>query len=68
MSNITRRKFLVGTTKGIGLVAGFSIVPNITSAKEAINNKKWDHQQFLTMDTDGIDFNSVKHCSSCDGW
>ena len=37
MHNITRRKFLVGTTKSIGLVAGFSLVPNILSAKEAIN-------------------------------
>ena len=54
MSNITRRKFLVGTTKSIGLVAGFSLVPNILSAKEAINNKRWDHQLFLTMDTKGI--------------
>ena len=53
MHNITRRKFLVGTTKSIGLVAGFSLAPNILSAKEAINNKRWDHQLFLTMDTKG---------------
>ena len=40
MSNITRRNFLVGTTKSIGLVAGFSLVPSILSAKEAISNKR----------------------------
>mgnify|MGYP001177707526 CR=1 FL=1 len=54
MKKLNRREFLVGSTRGIGLLAGFSLVPNVLSAKEAINNKKWDHQQFLTIDTKGI--------------
>ena len=54
MNKINRRTFLVGTTKGLGLIAGFSLLPNALSAKEAINKKKWDHQQFLTIDTKGI--------------
>ena len=36
------------------MIAGFSLLPNVLSAKEAINKKNWDHQQFLTIDTKGI--------------
>ena len=53
MKKLSRRKFIVGSTKSFGLVAGYSLFPNIISAKEVLNKKNWDHQLFLTMHPNG---------------
>ena len=53
MNKLSRRKFIVGSTKSFGLVAGYSLFPNIISAKEVLNKKNWDHQLFLTMHPNG---------------
>ena len=55
VSGLSRRQVLVGSAAGAGLVIGYSVLPNaVDSASKAIAAGNWDHQQFLTMDADGI--------------
>jgi isoquinoline 1-oxidoreductase len=54
VAGISRREVLVGSAAGAGLVIGYSVLPNaVDSASKAIAAGNWDHQQYLTMDTDG---------------
>ena len=54
LAGISRREVLVGSAAGAGLVIGYSVLPNaVDSASKAIAAGNWDHQQYLTMDSDG---------------
>ena len=54
-AHITRRELLVGSTAGAGLIIGYAILPNQTNnASKAIAAGSWDHQQYLSMDYNGI--------------
>ena len=53
ISGLSRRELLVGSAAGAGLVIGYSVLPSVDSASKAIAAGNWDHQQFLTMDTEG---------------
>ena len=63
VSGISRREVLVGSAAGAGLVIGYSVLPNaVDSASKAIAAGNWDHQQYLTMDTDGKAYVYVTKC------
>ena len=53
VSGLSRRELLVGSALGTGLVIGYSVLPSIDSASKAVAAGEWNHQQYLTMDTDG---------------
>ncbi len=64
LQGITRRDLLVGTAAGTGLVIGYSVLPGtIGSASKAIAAGNWDHQQFLSMDSNGI---ATVHITKCE--
>ncbi|MBJ56704.1 MAG: aldehyde dehydrogenase [Rickettsiales bacterium] len=61
--NLSRREVLVGSAAGAGLVIGYSVLPHaVDSASKAIAAGNWDHQQYLTMDTDGKAYVYVTKC------
>ena len=63
VAGISRREVLVGSAAGAGLVIGYSVLPNaVDSASKAIAAGNWDHQQYLTMDTDGKAYVYVTKC------
>ena len=63
LAGISRREVLVGSAAGAGLVIGYSVLPNaVDSASKAIAAGNWDHQQYLTMDTDGKAYVYVTKC------
>ena len=54
VGNLSRRQVLVGSAAGAGLVVGYSILPHaVDSASKAIAAGNWDHQQYLSMDSEG---------------
>ena len=64
LKGITRRDLLVGTAAGTGLVIGYSVLPGaVGSASKAIAAGNWDHQQFLSMDANGI---ATVHITKCE--
>ena len=63
VAGLSRREVLVGSAAGAGLVIGYSVLPNaVDSASKAIAAGNWDHQQYLTMDTDGKAYVYVTKC------
>ena len=63
VAGISRREVLVGSAAGAGLVIGYSVLPNaVDSASKAIAAGNWDHQQYLTMDTDGKAYVYITKC------
>ena len=63
VGEFSRREVLVGSAAGAGLVIGYSILPNaVDSASKAIAAGNWDHQQYLTMDTEGKAYVYVTKC------
>ena len=64
VSGLSRREVLVGSAAGAGLVIGYSVLPNaVDSASKAIAAGEWNHQQYLTMDTDG---KAIVHVTKCE--
>ena len=64
VSGLSRRELLVGSAAGAGLVIGYSVLPNaVDSASKAIAAGEWNHQQYLTMDTDG---KAIVHVTKCE--
>lgn len=55
VQGISRRELLVGSATGAGLIVGYSVLPNsLGSASKAIAAGNWDHQQFLSMEPNGV--------------
>ena len=64
VSGLSRREVLVGSAAGAGLVIGYSVLPNaVDSASKAIAAGNWNHQQYLTMDSNG---KAIIHVTKCE--
>ena len=64
VSGLSRREVLVGSAAGAGLVIGYSVLPNaVDSASKAIAAGEWNHQQYLTMDSNG---KAIVHVTKCE--